>query len=312
MNIQNTQINPGIAHIPPPSPTKVNSISAPPTSVLKKLLPLSTFFMAFATVMTVLLIYMDNTALKHYQFRLNMSQDYDFMGVTQDNPELVMYIKEVFLAPAIEKNHKPIEFNAEGPSEDVAFVLQLLKNKKGGTFVESGAYNDGHTSKTEWLEKQLLWKGLLIQPDPRHYFNLIKHNRTRSQAAHACLSPMPYPKEVPLHHQSQHDGIKINSILPNNFVDEPDWFNTRVKCFPLYSFLLAINTTNLDYFSLESAGTELQILETIPFDRVNIKVISVNLDVNRLEVDIIKDFLLAKNYIFKQKINNSFIYIVNQ
>lgn len=62
--------------------------------------------------------------------------------------------------------------------------------------MEAGAYNDGKTSQTEWLEKNLSWKGLLTQPDPRHYFNLRRHNRERSEAVHACLSPTPYPKEV--------------------------------------------------------------------------------------------------------------------
>ncbi|XP_044754470.1 protein Star [Coccinella septempunctata] len=268
--------------------------------------PLATFFMAFATVMTVLIVYMDNTAMKHYQFRMNLSQDFDFLSVTQDNPQLVTYIKEVFLGPAVEPHHKPLEYLAEEPSEEIVFVLKLLNNKVNGYFVEAGAYNDGKTSKTEWLEKKLLWKGLLIQPDPRHFFNLRRHNRLRSQAAHACLSPMPYPKEVTLHHD--HDGVRINTALSNNLIGEPEWFNTRVKCFPLYSLLLAVNTTTVDYFSLESPGTELQILETIPFDQVNIKIISVHLEMDQMKMKVIKQFLKMKNYSLMKRFNDSYIY----
>ena len=176
--------------------------------------------------------------------------------------------------------------------------------------MEAGAYGDGKTSKTEWLEKKLDWRGLLIQPDPRHYFNSRRHNRIRSQAVHACLSPTPYPKEVTLH-QEERDGVKINSIHSNSLIDDPDWFNTRVKCFPLYSLLLAMNVTNIDYFCLESGGTELQVLETIPFDRVKIEFISINLLVSDIEKDTIKKFLSTKNYVFMQSFNSSYVFMMN-
>lgn len=44
----------------PPSPTKASTLE-PISGVTKKLLPLAAFFMAFTTVMTVLIIYMENT-----------------------------------------------------------------------------------------------------------------------------------------------------------------------------------------------------------------------------------------------------------
>lgn len=99
------------------------------------------------------------------------------------------------------------------------------------------------------------------------------------------------------------DDVKINSVH-----SDEDWFNTRVKCFPLYSLLLAMNITNIDYFSLESGGTELQVLETIPFDCVHLEVIGVHLGTNEYEKNTIKDFLGKKKYVFVQKIKNSYIF----
>lgn len=66
--------------------------------------------------------------MRHYQFRVNMSQDYELLGVSQDNPQLVTYIREVHLAPAIEPHHKPLE-SENSVSKDTAYVLKLLKNK---------------------------------------------------------------------------------------------------------------------------------------------------------------------------------------
>jgi len=48
-----------------------------------------------------------------------------------------------------------------------------------------------------------------------------------------------------------------------------------VPCFPLESLLLAINQTRVDYFSLDVEGMELEVLETIPWSRLDIRALSV-------------------------------------
>ena len=63
-------------------------------------------------------------------------------------------------------------------------------------------------------------------------------------------------------HRNITDGIKIN-----NRKDE-----ITVQCFPLYSILLAVNRTQVDYFGLAVEGNELRVLKTIPWTKVDIKV----------------------------------------
>jgi len=48
-----------------------------------------------------------------------------------------------------------------------------------------------------------------------------------------------------------------------------------VQCFPLYSVLLALDNPKVDYFSLDIEGAEIPVLTTIPFDKVDISLISV-------------------------------------
>jgi len=45
----------------------------------------------------------------------------------------------------------------------------------------------------------------------------------------------------------------------------------------LYSFLVALNVSIVDYLSVDVEGLELKILKTIPFDKVLIKVITVEI-----------------------------------
>ena len=49
----------------------------------------------------------------------------------------------------------------------------------------------------------------------------------------------------------------------------------KIQCFPLYSILLALNQLRVDYFSLDVEGAEMDVLNTIPFDKVDIKMMSV-------------------------------------
>jgi hypothetical protein len=57
-----------------------------------------------------------------------------------------------------------------------------------------------------------------------------------------------------------------------------------VQCFPLFTYLLAMNITTVDYFSLDVEGSELQVLQTIPFDQVNIRVSSCMNERSKFEV----------------------------
>ncbi len=46
----------------------------------------------------------------------------------------------------------------------------------------------------------------------------------------------------------------------------------QLQCIPLYTMLLALNRTVIDWFSLDLEGSELTILRTLPFDKITIKV----------------------------------------
>ena len=49
----------------------------------------------------------------------------------------------------------------------------------------------------------------------------------------------------------------------------------EIKCFPFYSLMLALNRTTVDFFSLDVEGDELKVLKTIPFDKINIKMLTI-------------------------------------
>ncbi|KAL1401549.1 hypothetical protein pipiens_006521 [Culex pipiens pipiens] len=253
-----------------------------------------------------------------------MSRDYDLMGVPQDNPALVKYVRDIHM------KKYPMTFmrNANAPVEHLNFtnrheltpemahfVSDLLGKKRFGTFFQSLTGISESMMTAPWLAETMNWGGYLVEPDPRKYFSLRKQNafRPNVQVIHACLSPNTYPKEVTLHHDDDSE-VRINSVLD----EETEWFHPRVKCFPVYTLMLAVNRTSIDVMSLGCQGQELQILQTIPFDRVHVKVITIHLvhyyEEDELIIDVdeyvqnITRFLLSKSYKLVRSFDRNFIY----
>ena len=70
----------------------------------------------------------------------------------------------------------------------------------------------------------------------------------------------------------------------------------QVQCFPLYSLLLALNQTRVDFFSLDVEGDELKVLKTIPYKEVDIKMLTVEFVHGEGGADSLRGFMGNKGY----------------
>ena len=121
-----------------------------------------------------------------------------------------------------------------------------------------------------------------------------------------CLSTKPHPEFVEFDVSSTLGGIIYNGIRPGK--DECGWcppFRRRTiktQCFPLYSILQAIGNPTVHYFSLDVEGSEIEILKSIPFDKVDIKVLDVeHKHLGRVfpgSFEVLNNFLMSKGYEF--------------
>jgi len=51
----------------------------------------------------------------------------------------------------------------------------------------------------------------------------------------------------------------------------------KVQCFPIYSVLAALGNPTVDYFSLDVEGAEFPILKTIPWDKMTVKLLGIEI-----------------------------------
>ncbi|XP_068974462.1 protein Star-like [Bombus flavifrons] len=229
------------------------------------------FLAAFSTAMSLLLVWSEAAALRRQAFDANMTRDYVLNSVSMDNPELVAYIREVQLKPTTQQDPS----NATQTTEE-RYVAGLTEGKREGVYVEYIS-RIGAISSTAWLERNLSWRGVLILTDPRSFFEAHRSTRNpKTRVLHACLSTDKDTKEITYHQESEVQVTKLGEG-PNSLVSSDEGFpTTRLKCFPLYSVLLAYSATTLDYLSLDSPDAQdSQVLDTIPWETTRISVVSI-------------------------------------
>ncbi|XP_045170262.2 uncharacterized protein LOC123532763 [Mercenaria mercenaria] len=196
--------------------------------------------------------------------------------VDQDDPRLIKLIRDYYIDPPSKEaynllNPERLEYsNGQTP-----FIDSRLNYIEGGFYVECGALNGEKGSNTLFFEKVRKWNGLLVEADPDNY-KVLKTKNRKAFTMHACLNPQPYPALMTfnkafnrgrvVHNQEAKDWIKKQYIAKDE---------VQVQCFPLYSILLALNQLTVDFFSLDVEGDELNVLKTIPWNKVNIKMLTV-------------------------------------
>lgn len=70
----------------------------------------------------------------------------------------------------------------------------------------------------------------------------------------------------------------------------------KVQCFPLYSILLALNQVTIDYLSLDVEGVERGVLDTIPWDKVNIQMMTIEFNKWPGGVKSLREYMELKGY----------------
>lgn len=177
------------------------------------------------------------------------------------------------------------ESNIERPysefGQDV-FVLELLDWKRNGFFLDSGAADGLMSSNTYLLEHSYDWKGICVEPNESFFKRLTDYRNCY------CLNYCLYDKEqyvdfleagnilggiVEEYHPSHLDYLKKQTSIEN-----PSFkMNSVTKLTRTISQVLKECNApkNIDYWSLDTEGSELSILKSFPFEDYAVSIITV-------------------------------------
>lgn len=193
-----------------------------------------------------------------------------------------------------------------GQEGQVHAILKHFNNKTNGFFIEAGAWDGETLSNTIFLETQLGWSGLLVEPNLGAYDLLVTKKRN-AYNINSCLATNGYAEKVSFDTADVFGGIDDsndpeNDARKNMRSGFAELFLRKdiarelvtVQCFPLYSILMALGNPRVDFFSLDIEGAEMKVLRTIPFDKVDIEIFLIETD--KANVTEMTDFMAGVGY----------------
>lgn len=169
----------------------------------------------------------------------------------------------------------------------------VFKDKKDGFFVEIGAH-DGYTiSNSYFFEDKRNWKGICVEPIP-HEFKKLKEKR-KCKCIRAAVS--------------QKKGL-VNYLVDNNFsmssyiyrdneedrekIRRGDARLIKVPSLPMSEILKGIRRP-IDFISIDTEGSELDVLKSFDIKKYNIKAFVIE---NVTQQNHLKDYLIPLGYKF--------------
>jgi len=146
--------------------------------------------------------------------------------------------------------------------EQDKWVCKKLKNKRFGFFLDIGAFDGVQLSNTHYLEKQLLWSGICVEPGKLEFERLITHRSC------VCINKAIYDSNdsVVMASDGLLRGIKKHLQCPPIGTEQ-----TIVESITMKTLLLENEVPHMiDYISLDTEGSEYEILSQFPFDEYEV------------------------------------------
>jgi len=153
------------------------------------------------------------------------------------------------------------------------WVLEKTGYKRNGFFVEFGATDGVLLSNTYLLEKEFGWEGICIEPNP-DFYRALKKNRN-CIVLNDCIGART-GEEVQFIYADAYGGMKRHAF-EDAHGDKRQAFEKagKVACLTtisLHDCLVANNAPReIDYISVDTEGSEYEILSTFPFDQWDVK-----------------------------------------
>jgi len=221
---------------------------------------------------------------------------WDLTGMKQEDPRLIEFIKNnVLIKPDfsvplnLSKHTKCCkklggQFGQAFEAEDMLGLKNTQKDTKG-FFIEAGAVDGEYLSNTLFFEMKYDWTGLLVEPNPAQLKELYTKHRKAYILPH-CLSTKTEVEIVTFEVSDVLSGIMLDGKVRPSRIDDPNPGRSdkkyerkiQVQCFPLYSVLMAIGNPHIDYFSLDIEGAELVMLKTLPWNKISMTLIDVEVN----------------------------------
>jgi len=183
------------------------------------------------------------------------------------------------------------------------FVVEALGGLRGGFFLDSGASDGVSGSNTLLLESRFGWRGICVEPNDQLFARLLHERRCM------CLNCCLYDREdeVAFFEAAGVFGGILNEYDPGHLryarsvvasrLDEGKGDSAVTKSArTIGSILREFGAPRIiDYWSLDTEGSELSILKSFPFGEFTVRVLTVEHNFTPVR-ETIRRFLEERGY----------------
>jgi len=175
------------------------------------------------------------------------------------------------------------------------WILHETRRKTGGYFVEFGATNGIAQSNTYLLERDFNWHGILAEPNPIWHADLKLNRKAeidlrcvfRTTGARLKFAATRYPELGTILDFASEDGHAASRAEHKVIEVETVSLNDLLECHGA--------PRDVDYISIDTEGSELEILKDFDFRRWNVTLFSI--EHNALgRASLLDRFMLERGY----------------
>jgi len=168
-----------------------------------------------------------------------------------------------------------------------AWVVNVLRGKRNGFFVDIGAYDGVALSNSYVLEKQYDWTGICVEANS-DAFQKLAENRLCLTYPYACWSHSNV-----LINFNRHDDAMLSGIVSHSATSVLETKSLTDICDMAYA------PTEIDYISIDVEGAEDEILSTFDMNKYKVNCWTVEHNYRRESVDWLFNFFNDRGYLVR-------------
>ena len=194
------------------------------------------------------------------------------------------------------------------------YIIELFERNFKGKFLDIGCYHPTRHNNTYKMYKNG-WSGMNIDLNPLtiELFNFV---RPRDININTGVSDTEIEKKLyfidELNTQNTLDNNQLNFLKDHHNIKDSEILEKKIKTRNLNNILDDYKFYNIDFMNLDIEGHELKVLETLDFNKINLKYLCIEMiEHNResiLNNEKIKDLLSKNNFKLIKNFDFNFIY----
>ena len=177
-------------------------------------------------------------------------------------------------------------------------LINFYKEKENGYFVDIGAHDGIYLSNSYLLEKRYNWRGICAEAQPLVYENLLKNRGNMICHMDAVYHTSDLWIEFAI---ADNDVLSGISDYLDKHKDEVLTNNKIISCktISLLDLLDLYNAPRfIEYLSIDTEGSEYEILKVFEFDKYTFGYIDIEHNYEIIKREKIKELLENNNYIY--------------